>query len=51
MLENNLLVELHSENFDDCIAEWCAGTFDLNTEIEYLKKVMEYAIRDYESEQ
>lgn len=49
MLENNVIVELHSENFDDSIAEWCVDTFGLDTTIIYLEKVMYYAIEDFES--
>ena len=52
MLENNILVELHSYDFDDSICEWYnCSKFDIDTTLEHLEKVMEYAIDQYESEQ
>lgn len=52
MLENNLIIELHSQKFDESIAEWESySDFDLDCEIDFLKKSMEYAIQLYESEQ
>lgn len=53
MLENNILVELHEMNdYDNPVCEWydCCK-INLDTTVEYLEKVMEYAIEQYESEQ
>lgn len=53
MLEDNILVELHeTEDYDNPVCEWhgCCK-FNLDTTIEHLEKVMEYAIEQYESEQ
>lgn len=53
MLEDNILVELHeTEDYDNTVCEWhgCCK-FKLDTTVEHLEKVMEYAIELYESEQ
>ena len=53
MLEDNILVELHEMNdCDNPVCEWygCCK-FNLDTTVEHLEKVMEYAIEQYESEQ
>ena len=51
-LENNILVELHSYDFDDSICEWYnCSKFDIDKTLENLKEIMQYAIDQYESEQ
>lgn len=53
MLEDNILVELHKmDDYDNPVCEWynCCK-FNIDTTVEHLEKVMEYAIERYESEQ
>lgn len=52
-ITDNILVELHEMNdYDNPVCEWygCCK-FKLDTTLEHLEKVMEYAIELYESDQ
>jgi hypothetical protein len=50
-LTQNILVELHETGFDQ-IAEWYGiCSFELYTTLEYLERVMHYAIEQFEQEQ
>lgn len=51
ILLGNVLVELHSYDFDDSICEWDYEDFNVDTTVEYLEKVMKFAIELYESDQ
>lgn len=52
MLEDNIIVELHHEDFYDSICEWYnCSKFHLNETMDRIKDIMKYAIEQYESEQ
>lgn len=51
-ITDNILVELHNYNYSDSICEWCnCSRFDLYEAMERVEKIMQYAIKEYESKQ